>query len=317
MNLISKHPLQRCWALLIIFCLLLFSGCNLKSSPNSANAPQKDKKTIVTSFYPMYIMALNITAGIPEIELVNLTGPQTGCLHDYQLTPNNVKTLQKADFFIVNGAGAESFLDKTIQQQPQLKIITASQGIQLMESHEHEHEHGHGHGEEMGNPHVWVSIDGAIKEVNNIATQLADLDPDRAAQYRKNAAVYTAKLENLQQDMHRELDGIDNRNIVTFHEAFPYFAKEFNLNVVAVVQREPGSDPSPAELAETIQLVRKSQAKALFTEPQYPTGAAQAIARDTGAKIYILDPAVNGPDDPDAYLQIMRKNLKTLTEALR
>lgn len=311
MNQVLKYPLKRCLALLSIFCLLSLSGCSPDSESTTANTPPQDKKTIVTSFYPMYIMTLNITAGIPEVELVNLAGPQTGCLHDYQLTPDNVKTLQKADFFIVNGAGAEGFLDKIIHQQPQLKIITASQGIQLIDSHEH------GHGEELGNPHVWVSVDGAIKEVNNIAQQLAELDPDRADQYRKNAAIYIAKLENLQQDMHRELDGIDNRNIVTFHEAFPYFAQEFNLNIVAVVQREPGSDPNPAELAETIELVRKSQAKALFIEPQYPTGAAQAIARDTGAKIYTLDPAVNGPDDADAYLNIMRQNLKTLVEALR
>lgn len=305
---ILNHPgINRCISVLVLSSLLLLSGCSSKSGQTSSTAPDADKLTMVTSFYPMYIMALNITTGIPGIELINLTGPQTGCLHDYQLTPDNVKTLQKADFFIVNGAGAESFLDKAVKQQPQLRIITASKDIKLIK----------GHGEEGDNPHVWVSIAGAIKEVDNVAEQLADLDPDHANQYRKNAETYTARLEALRQEMHSQLEGIDNRNIVTFHEAFPYFAQEFGLNIVAVVEREPGSEPSAAELADTIKLVRKSQAKALFTEPQYPPDAARTIAQDTGAKIYILDPAVNGPDSQDAYLDIMRKNLKTLCEALQ
>ncbi len=292
---------------LFLSSLILLSGCSSDTSKPSSTAPSADQLTLVTSFYPMYIMALNITAEVPGIELINLTSPQTGCLHDYQLTPNDVKTLNKADIFIVNGAGTESFLDKAVKQQPQLKIVTASQGIELIK----------GQGEAGDNPHVWVSIAGAIKEVDNIAEQLAVLDPSHASLYRRNAETYTSKLRLLSQEMHAQLEGVDNRSIVTFHEAFPYFAQEFGLNIVAIVEREPGSEPNAAELANTIKMIRKSQAKALFTEPQYPPGAAQTIARDTEAKVYILDPAVSGPDSPDAYLDIMRKNLKTLSEALR
>jgi zinc transport system substrate-binding protein len=298
--LIKRYLFVLLWS-----ALVFLSGCSSVPNPKSSAAP--DKLTIVTSFYPIYIMALNITADTSGIELINLTGPQTGCLHDYQLSPDNMKTLQKADIFIVNGAGIESFLDKVIKQQQDLKIITATQGMTLIK----------GPGQTGPNPHVWVSIAGAIQEVKNINQQLSALDPSHANQYQKNSDIYIAKLDRLRQEMHGELDSLPNRNMVSFHEAFPYFAQEFNLNIVAVVEHEPGSEPSAKELAQTIEIVRSSRTTALFIEPQYPSGAANTIARDTGARVYTLDPAVTGPETPDAYLDIMKNNLTTLKEALQ
>jgi zinc transport system substrate-binding protein len=116
--------------------------------------------------------------------------------------------------------------------------------------------------------------------------------------------------------MHEGLKDIQSRDIITFHEAFPYFAREFNLKIVAVIEREPGSEPSAKELAETIDIVKKAKVKALFAEPQYPTKAAEAIARESGAKLYTLDPSVTGPMTADAYVAIMEKNLAELRKAL-
>jgi zinc transport system substrate-binding protein len=152
--------------------------------------------------------------------------------------------------------------------------------------------------------------------VKNIGEQLAVLDQDHAAQYTSNAEVYCAKLEDLRIKMHQAVDNAGSREIVTFHEAFPYFAQEFNLHINAVIEREPGSEPSAAELAETIKIIEDSGTRILFTEPQYPARSAETIARETGTKVYVLDPAVTGTLEPDAYLNIMEKNMKTLQEAL-
>ncbi|NPV93136.1 MAG: zinc ABC transporter solute-binding protein [Firmicutes bacterium] len=281
------------------------SGTPVDSTPEAASTAEK-QVSIVTSFYPMYIMTLNITRDIPGVKVTNLTRPTTGCLHDYQLTPEDMKNLEGASIFVVNGAGMESFLDKAVKQQPDLKLVEASRGIPLIRGEE----------EEEDNPHVWVSISGAIQQVRNIGTQLAALDQGRADRYRANTEAYVKKLESLRDRMHQALDPAKTRDIVTFHEAFPYFAQEFKLNTVAVVEREPGSEPSAAELADTIETVKQSRVKALFAEPQYPAKAADTIARETGARVYILDPAVTGPLDPDAYINIMEANLKTLQEAL-
>ena len=120
--------------------------------------------------------------------------------------------------------------------------------------------------------------------------------------------------------MHAALDNVPHKDIVTFHEAFPYFAKEFHLNIIGVVEREPGTEPTPTELQETIEQVNALPSKVLFTEPQYSPAAAETIARETGAKIYTLDPVVTGeatPEAKDAYIDTMRKNMNTLKEALQ
>lgn len=281
--------------LLLVLCLAQ------TGSAVSAEPPLK----IVASFYPMYVMALNIVGDTPNVSVECMTEPITGCLHDYQLTPANLKTLAMADVFIANGAGMETFIEKAVKQSPHLKVIEASRGIKLMDD----------------NPHVWVSVSGAMAETENIAQGLAAADPAHATAYEKNAASYVARLEALRQEMHAALEGLQNRDIITFHEAFPYFASEFNLKIVGVIEREPGSEPSAGELAKTIQTVRSNKVKALFAEPQYPAKSAEIIQRETGVPVSILDPAVTGPRKPakarNSYLSTMEGNLKVLKKALQ
>jgi len=293
---------------LLIFLLMLFSilaGCSQNGMGNNS---KEDSFTVVTSFYPIYLATINVTKDIKGIETINMTKPQTGCLHDYQLTPEDLIKIEKADVFVANGAGMEAFIGDVIEQQKNLEIIDASQGIELIKDES---------GEE--NPHVWVSITNEIIQVRNIAEQLSSIDQIHSKQYKANADAYIGKLEILKEKMHQSLKNIKNRDIITFHEAFPYFAKEFNLNIIAVIEREPGTAPSPKELEATIKTVKDSGVKVLFAEPQYELKSAQVIANETGAKIYTLDPIVTGDVDAgsyDEYITVMEANLKTLLEAL-
>lgn len=291
---------------LLVATTIFLSACQGQTPPAPKKSTTSKTLTITTSFYPMYIATINIAKDVPGVKVINITQPTTGCLHDYQLKPDDLKILSEAQLLIINGAGMESFMGKVFEQQPNLKIVDASKGIPLIK----------GDGNEEENPHVWVSISNAIQQVKNIGQQLAAIDPDHAAQYSANTTAYVDKLEAFRIKMHQALDGAKKRDIITFHEAFPYFAREFNLNIIAVIEREPGSAPSAADLADTIETVKKSKIKALFAEPQYPAKAAETIARETGAKVYILDPVVTGPMEPDAYLKTMESNMKTLVEAL-
>ncbi|MHB8073068.1 metal ABC transporter substrate-binding protein [Desulfosporosinus fructosivorans] len=296
-----------CLGLLSIF---LVGGCGANNESKATVSPTVNSSstmTIATSFYPMYIFALNVAKDIPDVNVINMTQPTAGCLHDYAATPQDMKNLEGAKVFITNGAGMESFMDKITSQMPNLKIIESSKGIELLK----------GDGDEGDNPHVWVSISNAITEVQTIGDQLAILDPHNATKYQENTKIYIKKLEAQRDKMHLALDGIKNRDIVTFHEAFPYFAQEFNFNIVAVIEREPGSAPNAKELSETIEQVKSLKINALFAEPQYDAKAAETIATATGAKVYTLDPVVMGPMEADSYINIMDSNLKSLQEALK
>ena len=294
-------------SLLLLVLSVALVGCG--GTDKSAEKKTAEPFRIVTSFYPMYVATINITDGVDGVEVYNMTKPQTGCLHDYQLMTEDMKTLEKADAFVINGAGMEDFMDKVTEQQKKLKVIDASRGIELI----HDDEEG-------DNPHVWLSVTDAITQVRNIADQLKEADPAHAAAYEKNAVAYIEKLTSLKSEMHAALDNVPHKDIVTFHEAFPYFAKEFHLNIIGVVEREPGTEPTPTELQETIEQVNALPTKVLFTEPQYSPAAAETIARETGAKIYTLDPVVTGEATPaakNAYIDTMKKNMKTLQEALK
>lgn len=300
--------------LTIVFAAsMLLTGCNNSAESNNS-IESNNKLTIVTSFYPMYISTLNIVKDIPDVEVINMTAPQTGCLHDYSLSTKDLKTLSSADIFVINGAGMESFLDDVIDEYSDLKIIEASNGISLIEDTDHdEHEHD-------VNPHVWVSISKNIEEVSNIAKELSAFDPNHASEYEANADAYIAKLENLRTEMHAALDNVNNKDIITFHEAFPYFAEEFNLNIAGVIEVEPDSEPSAKEVENIISIINEKNIKALFTEPQYSSKIADTIAKETGASIYTLDPIVTGDVNEDAYddyIVKMQENLNTLKEALK
>ena len=314
---------------LIIATSFLFISCNNNVDSNKTN---EDTLNIVTSFYPLYISTINITKDIPNVTVTNMTKSQTGCLHDYQLTPQDLKTLEKADILVVNGAGMESFLDDIISQYPNLQIVDATKGLSLLEDdthshddHDHDHDTEDEHSEDDGhdheyNAHVWVSVTGNIEEVKNISSQLEDLNPENKEAYESNTNTYVSKLENLKNEMHAELDSLTNRDIITFHEAFPYFAKEFNLNIAGVIVIEPDSEPSAKEIEEIINTIKSKNIKALFTEPQYSSKIAETIATETGATVYELDPIVTGDSTPDAYddyINKMKENLNVLKEALK
>lgn len=289
--------------LLLTLPAALMTGC-LPMTATSSQSADSDLK-IITSFLPVYIFTANLTAGIDGISLHNLAAPDVGCLHDYTLLPGDMVKLEEADIFIYNGAGMESFLNQLADLSSDLTSIEASQGIELLPAA----------GDE-DNGHVWLSVPLAIRQVRNISAGLQLADPSHKSQYQANEAAYISRLEALDAEIRSGLTNLRHREIITFHEAFPYLAQEYGLTVVGVIEREPGAEPSASELAATIDLIKSKGIPALFAEPQYSTRVAETIAAETGAKIYILDPIVTGAADAATYEQKMRQNLAVLREAL-
>ncbi|HOU84779.1 MAG TPA: metal ABC transporter substrate-binding protein [Spirochaetota bacterium] len=277
--------------MLLIICA--FSACSKKSNESKA------KFTVITSFYPVYIIAKNVANTAGGVEVINMTPPITGCLHDYSVTAGDMKLIEKADLFLMNGAGMESFSEEISSRYPKLNIKTLDRDVEIFEE----------------NPHIWLSLDNVIKMISNCETVLSEADSSNSALYKKNAENYISEIKSLQKEMHSALAEYEGKKIVTFHEAFPYFAKEFSFEIASIVEREPGSEPSAKELAETVKIVKQSKVKSIFAEPQYPKSAAETIAKETGVKLFVLDPAVTGPDDTKAYINIMKQNLSVLKKA--
>ena len=266
-------------------------------------------ETVVASFYPIYLFALNLTDGLPDVTVRSLAAPTSGCLHDYQLQTGDMKALSAADVFLINGAGMEGYLSNVFETFPALPVVDASNGVELLA----EEEHG-----EM-NAHVWLDASNAQRMVSNLAEGLTAALPAHAEAIAANRDAYLARLSALDQELRDGLSALPRKDIVTFHEAFPYFANAYGLHVAAVINREPGDALSPAKLAALVELIRSLGAPPLFVEPQYKDMAAQTISRETGAPVYTLDPVVTGPEENvplDYYETVMRRNMQVLQEAL-
>ena len=295
--------------LAMILLLALAAGC----------AAQKNgERIIVTTFYPMYVFAKNVAKDVPGVSVVNMADQSVGCLHDYQLQTRDMVTLETADVLIVNGGGMEQFMDMIAKTYTDLPVVTATEGVAMLESAHsgHDHDHDHGHEETcVLNAHVWLDPALAQQQIMNIAAGLAAADPANSAAYEANAAAYCETIAALDEEIRAQLAPFAGEKIITFHEAFTYFASAYGLEVAGLIEHDSGEEPGTRELAETCDLVKELGISALFVEPQYPQKAAQTIARETGATVYQLDPVVSGDGEMDSYERAMRENARVFTEA--
>ena len=275
-------------------------------------------ETVVTSFYPVWIMTLNLTRGLEDhVTVRNLAAPSVGCLHDYQLQTSDMKVLSGADAFVVNGAGMEAFLPEIARALPHLPVIEASEGIDLLENGDAveilESE------EEEVNSHLWLDPVRAVRMAENIAAGLVRLMPEEESVLSANLQDYRSRLETLDQQLREGLEDLPRRDIVTFHEAFPYFAAAYGLHVVAVVSKEPGEVLTPAQMSVLVREIIRLGNPPLFVEPQYTDLSAQTLSRETGSSVWSLDPMVTGPEENvpfDYYETVMLQNMETLIDAL-
>ena len=275
-------------------------------------------ETVVTSFYPVWIMTLNLTRGLEDhVTVRNLAAPSVGCLHDYQLQTSDMKVLSGADIFLVNGAGMEAFLPEIARALPHLPVIEASEGIDLLENGDAveilESE------EEEVNSHLWLDPVRAVRMAENIAAGLVRLMPEEESVISANLQDYRSRLETLDQQLREGLEDLPRRDIVTFHEAFPYFAAAYGLHVVAVVSKEPGEVLTPAQMSVLVREIIRLGNPPLFVEPQYTDLSAQTLSRETGSSVWSLDPMVTGPEENvpfDYYETVMLQNMETLIDAL-
>lgn len=275
-------------------------------------------ETVVTSFYPVWIMTLNLTRGLEDhVTVRNLAAPSVGCLHDYQLQTSDMKVLSGADVFLVNGAGMEAFLPEIARALPDLPVIEASEGIDLLENGDAveilEAE------EEEVNSHLWLDPVRAVRMAENIAAGLVRLMPEEESVISANLQDYRSRLETLDQQLREGLEDLPRRDIVTFHEAFPYFAAAYGLHVVAVVSKEPGEVLTPAQMSVLVREIIRLGNPPLFVEPQYTDLSAQTLSRETGSSVWSLDPMVTGPEENvpfDYYETVMLQNMETLIDAL-
>lgn len=287
-----------------------------------AGAASAAQLKVLTSFLPVYCFAANVAGDYAQVE--NFLPPGTGP-HDYQFSPKDVRKLSQADLILVNGLGLESWLDKALDASGSRKkgnvvelaaglgskeLIRYEHGISLGGKEDHDHDN-------IYNPHIWLDPQLAIHAVKNIQAALAKADPANAPHYADNAKAYIAKLEKLDADIRAELQPVKHQAFVTFHSAFPYFVKRYDLKLAGVVEAMPDVQPSPRYLKRLMDIIRDKDVKALFAEPQFSSKMAARIAADAKINLGTLNTLETGEVKPFTYEEAMRENARTLLRLLK
>jgi zinc transport system substrate-binding protein len=275
---------------------------------------------------------------VDGIEVKSLTDLETGCLHDYQLTTEDMKIISTADVMIINGGGMESFLEDVKTNYPELTVIDASEGISMLPSGEEhveetqadvedteEDEHDHG---EL-NAHVWLDPTLYMKQIKRVTESLVSYinstvpsHKSLVNQLNSNSVNYIDKIAALDQqitDLANEYSNEEQlkREAVIFHDAFAYLAKRVGITVAHTIPLDSDTSLSAGDIGEIIDEVESGNIQYLFTEVQYSDSIASQIAAETDASVYIIDSAVTGNGSKDTYLTAMKNNIETLKKLVK
>ena len=292
--------------------------------------------TIVTSIHPYYALAQEVAG--EDAEVVRLLPPGASP-HTFDPTPQDVAQLSEADLIVLNGGLDEWVLDLVDASGTSAAVLEVLSDLEFdpitgeeHDAHEGEDEHSEdeqgedAHAEETEaaaddhdhggvNPHVWLDPTLMADAVPLIAERLAEIDPENAAAYRANGEALIAELGALDAELREVLASVQGAAFVPFHDAWPYFARHYGLDLVVEIEPAPGREPSPAYIAEALGLIEGSGAKAVFSEVGLSARPAEVVAESAGVPLYILDP-LGGGAETGSYAELMRYNVSTVSEAL-
>ncbi|OGO54439.1 MAG: hypothetical protein A2V85_05060 [Chloroflexi bacterium RBG_16_72_14] len=246
-----------------------------------------------------------------HVDVVSLVA-KGGEVHTFDPRPADVQRITRADVIFANGLGLDDWLTTlatdagagapVVRLGEDLPDVTYLAGDQ-----------------EAANPHLWLNVAYAVKYVDRIEAALAGADPADAAVYGAAADAYRARLAALDGEI-RERIGVlpvANRVVVSFHDAFPYFATAYGLTIAGTIVDAPGQDPGAGEIADLVATIRSSGVKAIFAEAQFNPKLAETIAGETGA-VVVTDLYTDSVGDApaDTYEGLMRSNADRVVEAL-
>lgn len=278
--------------------------------------PRRDK-TVVTTTYPLYVAVQNVLGDVDGVTVENLTGSAAGCLHDYQLSPANRITLEGASLVLLNGGGAENFLDDTLAALPELPTVDTSVGVTLLEScHDHDHPHGgesanreHVH---AANEHLWVSPTRYAAQVAAATEALCALDPDNATTYTAGGNAYRQQVLAVGDRLRAAADTLPSKRCIIFHDSLAYLADELGLTVAASLHVGEESGVSAADLATAQRAAQEDPNVLLLYDSQYTIRYPAIDSLVPSTHVLTVDTAVMGHGRASDWLDAMEANAKLL-----
>jgi zinc/manganese transport system substrate-binding protein/manganese/iron transport system substrate-binding protein len=276
---------------------------------SGASAPPSAGLRVVVTTTVLADIVANVAGDAVDVRSIIPAGVGP---EDYEPKPDDARALDGAALIVSNGVGLDDFLDRLLDANsggdaPRLVLGDAIPAITV---------------DGEPNPLFWLDPTLVIDHyLPAIEASLTQLDPSNAGVYAANALAYASALAQLDRELQADAGSVPeaNRKLVTFHDAFPYFAAHFGFEVVGVILDNPGQEPSAGELASLVETVKASGVHAIFSESQFSPAVAETLAAEAGVTqvVTTLYNDALGPPPADTYLGLMRWNMDAITAALR
>jgi zinc transport system substrate-binding protein len=288
----------------LFLTLILIAGC-------TATGQSSDGKMNVTvSIRPENYFVERI--GGEHVTVNVMVGPGDSP-HTYEPKPEQMAALSRSALYFAIGVEFEgAWIDKFTSTNPQMKFVDLSEGIDKLPMASHQDEPNENeaddHDEDEIDPHIWTSPEIAKTIARRIAEELSEIDVQNSDNYRSNLDELLGQIEHLQNEINEVLRDINNRKFLVFHPAWGYFAREFNLEEIAI--EVGGTEPSASELSAIIKTALSENIRVVFAQPEFSTQIADYIASEINGEVVLITPLAEN------WLENMRKVAQTLRENL-
>ncbi len=298
---------------------LLFTGCHSSNHASMDNAT--NQKVIYTTFFPVYDLTSRIVGDKMEVKTI-IQGNQEP--HDFELQTKDMAQITKADLIVYNGANMESFIPDLQQAaNDDSKFLDLSQDLTLLETagdDDHEHEEHDDHDHDRVNPHTWLSVKNAMKQLTAIYEKVSQMDPENQEYYKERYDEAYAQFQALDESFTKaieELPSDTEKYFVVSHAAFNYLADDYGLTQVAVTGISPEEEPSAKQLATIADFVSKHNITTIFFEGKATPKVAETLAKNTNTKtdtLYTME-SLTEEEMELGYIELMKRNLEALVKS--
>jgi zinc transport system substrate-binding protein len=287
--------------ILIITTLLL-------SLTITASDSHAEKIKVIASITPLADFVKQVGGERVDVKLLLPPGASP---HIFEPTPKTINAVSNAKVFVKIGAGLEFWAEKIIKASgnQNLIIVDSSSGIPLLRE-------PHSHSPSGTDPHIWLDPVIASSIVAKIEKALIEADPQGAEFYKRNASMYKKKLSQLNNYISAKVKTFRTKEYVTFHPAWNYFSKRYGLIVSGVIEESPGKEPTPKHLEKIIKEINRIGSRVVFVEPQFNPKIAEVIAKESNARVLVLDP-IGGQKGRETYIDMMKYNISVMESVMK
>ena len=237
--------------------------------------------------------------------------------HTYSPKPTDLVAVRKARLLLEIGMGLEVWVSSLVKNAGgrSLRVITTSQGVELIRDDADVHEGTHHEGT-AGNPHIWLDPENVAIMLRHITEALIEVDPSHTAEFQTNQSAYLQRLGQLQKELSARTQRLSDRRFIAHHPAWPYLAKRFSLDIVGTIHMQAGTEPSALHLQSLIDRIRKDHIKVVVSEIQLSQRLPEILARETKAHVVVLTTMPGGLPGTETYIDMLRYNVLQLAGAL-